>query len=128
MAQIQLNQVSKVYGGTVRAVNALSLSLAVFVLVWRGTAAQVLVIVVAGLIGWRVLRSTTATEPVSVTALPRPSCSVSTIWPLRSMRKHSVIALPLLTCISPESRSMDLHARWRLASGDGGVSAAFGAA
>src|SRR5260370_21256794 len=44
------------------------------------------------------------------------------------MRKHSVMALPPLTCISPDSRSIDLHARWRLASGDGGASAALGAA
>src|SRR5215831_9578346 len=49
------------------------------------------------------------------------------ICPFRSMRKHSVMALPPLTCISPDSRSIDLHARWRLASGDGRARAAFGA-
>src|SRR5262249_37892149 len=49
------------------------------------------------------------------------------MWPLRSMRKHSVITLPPALCTSPDSRSIDLHARWRLASGDGGASAVFGA-
>src|SRR6516225_3224577 len=49
------------------------------------------------------------------------------MWLLRSMRKHSVIALPTALCTSPDSRSIDLHARWRLASGDGGASATFGA-
>src|SRR5262245_66565139 len=43
------------------------------------------------------------------------------------MRKHSVIARPPVLCISPDSRSIALHARWRLASGDGGASATFGA-
>jgi hypothetical protein len=45
--------------------------------------------------------------------------------PFRSTRKHSANAFFRPLCTSPGWRSIDWHASWRLASGDGGASAAF---
>src|SRR5262245_53598908 len=71
--------------------------------------------------------------PSSRSRLACASCDIRRYWvsmilPFRSTRKHSGNAFPRLLCGSANSGSVDLHASWLLASGDGGTSAAFGAA